>query len=374
MSLDRLDGLPADCEHAAVDIKPDQLHAVVQRIFCAAGLAESAAHTVAVALVDAELTGLASHGVMLVPMYVERIREGSVSLNTEARVVRDEGTVVVLDAGNALGQLTAHQAMDLAVERALAHGLGGAAVRHAFHFGAAAPYALSAARRGCIGIAMCNTRPLMPAPGGAEAMVGNNPIAIAMPVNGDTPLVLDMALSEAAMGRIRMAHADGRAIPPGWATDADGVPTTDPAAAIAGMLLPSGGAKGFGLAFMIDLFCGVLSSGAWGPQVTPLYGDRSVPYNCSHFFLAMDVGRFRPVAEFKDEVAAAAARVRASKAAPGISRIYTPGEIEWQRRRENRERGGTIALPRAVWASVKATADSLNIDAALNPASREKQK
>ena len=120
---------------------------------------------------------------------------------------------------------------------------------------------------------MCNTRPLMPAPGGAERVVGNNPIAIAVPSDGRRPIVLDMATSEAAMGKIRMAEKAGEAIPGTWAVKADGSATTDPTEAIAGMLLPAAGPKGFGLAFLIDLLCGVLSGGATGAAVQPLYGN-----------------------------------------------------------------------------------------------------
>ena len=338
------------------------LQALVQRIFTAAGLPSDAAGTVAAALVDADLEGRASHGVMLVPLYIDRIRNGSVSVLTEARVIQDAGPVVVLDAQHALGQLTADQAMRTAVERALQHGLGAVAVRHAFHFGTASRYALAAATRGCIGIAMCNTRPLMPAPGGAEPLIGNNPIAIAMPSDGDPPVVVDMALSEVAMGKIRMAHAQGLEIPSSWATDADGLPTDDPAAAIAGMLLPAAGPKGFGLALMIDLLCGGLSSGASGSAVTPLYGDSSVAYDCSHFFLAIDVSRFRSLDGFKAEVSAAAARVRASEAAPGVERVYSPGEIEWQRQETNRQAGHMIALPQAVASSLRELAKSLQVE------------
>jgi LDH2 family malate/lactate/ureidoglycolate dehydrogenase len=340
------------------------LESAVARIFAACGVPGAAAASVAAALVDADRIGLPSHGVMLVPMYVDRIRAGSVSLETTARVTRDGGAIAVLDAGHALGQLTAAQAMALAIERAQKHGLGAVAVRRAFHFGAAGRWAQQAAEAGCIGIALCNTRPLMPAPGGAEALVGNNPIAIAIPAAGDVPVVLDMALSEVAMGKVRMAQARGEAIPPGWATDARGVPTTDPAAAIAGMLLPAAGAKGFGLAFMIDLLCGVLSSGAYGSHVKPLYGDPAVPYDCAHFFLAIDCARFRPLEELRAEVEAAAARVRASKRAPGVERLYSPGEIEWQRQRDARADGDMISMSGAVLESLRATAAALDIEVA----------
>jgi LDH2 family malate/lactate/ureidoglycolate dehydrogenase len=348
-----------------ISVAGDRLEDFVQALFQAVGLPEGASRRVAGALVDADRDGRSSHGVMLVPLYLDRIGHGSVSKITRARVVHDAGTVVVLDAQHALGQLTADQAMATAVERALRHGMGAVAVRRAFHFGTASRYALAAAEQGCVGIAMCNTRPLMPAPGGAEPLVGNNPIAIALPSTNDPPVVMDMALSAAAMGKIRMAAAEGCEIPASWATDAQGVPTTDAAAAITGMLLPAAGPKGFGLAFMIDLLCGALSSGAWGARVTPLYGDLAVPYDCAHFFLALNVASFRPADDFAAEVAAAAARVQDSTRAPGVTRVYSPGEIEWQRRERTRRAGDQITLPRSVAASLRELAAAQAVDSNL---------
>jgi len=348
-----------------INVEARDLQDLVQRLFGAAGLPDDASRTVAEALVDADREGRASHGVMMVPLYVDRLRQGSVSALPAARVVQDSGAVVVMDGQHALGQITADHAMATAVERALRHGLGAVAVRHAFHFGTASRYALAAAERGCIGVAMCNTRPLMPAPGGAEPLVGNNPVAIALPSVDEPPVAVDMALSAVAMGKIRMAQAQGREIPPTWATDADGVPTGDPAAAISGMLLPAAGPKGFGLAFMVDLLCGALSSGAWGEAVTPLFGDRAVPYDCSHFFLALNVASFRPLEDFEAEVSAAAARVRASRRAPGVSRVYSPGELEWQRRVDNDRAGDMITLPRTVATSLRDVAASSQVDTGL---------
>lgn len=220
----------------------------VARIFVGAGLDPEASRTVAESLVEADRLGLASHGVMLADMYVKRLKAGSVSAQSEPETVSDRGTSVVLDGRHAFGVLTGDFAMRKAVEKARMHGAGVVAVRHAFHFGAARRFALAAAEQGCVGIAMCNTRPLMPAPGGAERVVGNNPLAIAMPCEDATPFVLDMATSEAAMGKIRMAARSGAAIPDNWAVKADGSPTTDPVEAIEGMLLPMAGPKGFGLA------------------------------------------------------------------------------------------------------------------------------
>ena len=313
-------------------VPADALVALVSRVFVAAGVGESAALTVAAGLVEADLEGLPSHGVLLVDMYVDRLRAGSVSTREEAKVVSDRGATLVLDAGHALGQLTGDQAMRLAAARAKQHGVGIVAVRHAFHFGAARRYVVQAVAEGCVGIAMCNTRPLMPAPGGAERVVGNNPIAIAVPSDSDIPIVLDMATSAVAMGKIRLAEKAGQAIPETWAVRDDGGPTTDPSEAIAGMLLPAAGPKGFGLAFMIDLLCGLLSGGASGENVKPLYGDPSVPYDCSHLFMAIDVGHFCDLDWFRREAAAAAARIRAGKRAPGVAQLFVPGEPEWRRR------------------------------------------
>ena len=201
-----------------IRIAAEELRALVARLFTATGLQEDAAARVAAGLVEADLEGMSSHGVMLIDMYLDRIRHGSVATKAAGTVVSDRQSAVVLDAGHALGQITGEQAMALAVERAKAFGVGVAAVRHGFHFGTARRYAQRAAEAGCIGIAMCNTRPLMPAPGGAERVVGNNPIAIALPAAAQIPVVLDMATSEAAMGKIRMAEKVRQAIPPTWAS------------------------------------------------------------------------------------------------------------------------------------------------------------
>jgi LDH2 family malate/lactate/ureidoglycolate dehydrogenase len=315
-----------------ITLPASELTAFVARLFVSAGIPARSAEKVAAGLVDAELEGQSSHGVMLVDMYLNRIRNGSVSLQETGIVVSDRDGTVVIDAQNALGHLVGDQAIAIAVERAKRHGAGIVAVRNAFHFGTARRFAIKAADGGCIGIAMCNTRPLMPAPGGAERVVGNNPIAIAVPSDGPIPIVLDMATSEAAMGKIRMAAKAGEAIPSTWAVKADGTPTVDPAEAIAGMLLPSGGPKGFGLALLIDLMCGLLSGGASGDSVQPLYGDPAVPYNSSQLFMAIDVAHFGDSEKLRARAAAQAETIRTGKRTPDVGRLFTPGEPEWRRR------------------------------------------
>jgi LDH2 family malate/lactate/ureidoglycolate dehydrogenase len=327
-----------------VAVPHEWLLEVVGGIFQKAGFSAGAAGSIADALVDADVRGISSHGVMLTPIYVERVQRGAVSLRETFETVVDDGAVAVLDAEHGMGQLSGRLAMDMAVDRARSFGVGAVAVRRAHHFGAAGRYALQAAARRCIGVACSNTTPLMPAPGGAARIVGNNPIAIAAPVAGAQPLLVDMALSAVALNRIRLAEQAGQPIPDTWATDARGVPTTDPGAAIEGMLLPAGGYKGFGLALMVEVLTGMLSGGGW--PVRSVYRDRDLPNDCSHFFLALDVAHFMDPDIFERQTADLAHQVRTSPAAPGEGPVHAPGDGRSERLRRPQKQG--VEVGRAV--------------------------
>ena len=343
----------------AVRISAAALERAVARLFEAAGLAPEDAALVAEDLVAADVEGIASHGLMLVPMYLERIAKGSVSRGSAGKVVSDHQAAIVIDAGDVLGQLSARQAVELAAARAAELGVAVVAVRNAFHFGTAGRYARMLAARGCIGIVMANTRPLMPPTGGAEAVTGNNPVAIAAPSSGAFPPGVDMALSAAAMGKIRNAAAAGQAIPQGWATDRDGADTTDPEAAIAGMLLPAAGPKGFGLAFMIDLLCGGLSGGGIGGEVRPLFGPLDQPYGSANLFIAIHTGHFGGAEDFAARAQAAAEAVAAVRPAAGTARVFAPGE----RVHDAQARaGGQARLSAPTVAALTKAADGLGVD------------
>jgi LDH2 family malate/lactate/ureidoglycolate dehydrogenase len=350
---------------------PDLL-AATARIFGALGVPAGAASAVAEGLIDADMRGIPSHGLMLVPMYAERIGAGSVTTATEGEVVADLGAIAVLDAKNALGILTGDQAMGLAVERAGGFGIGAVAVRHAFHFGGAFRYVMAAAEAGFVGIAAANTRPLMPAPGGAATVVGNNPLAIGVPRSGGE-IVLDMALSEAALGKIRIAAAEGREIPPTWATDSSGLPTTDPEAAIAGLLLPAAGPKGYGLAFMVDVLTGVLSGGAFGAGVQGLYADTATANDCAHFFIAIDPAAFGRAEDFAARVEELAAQVAGSPTAPGVDRVLLPGQLEAERHAAAQADG--VRVERSVIDNLREVAAGLGVDLGdLGQADREEDR
>jgi LDH2 family malate/lactate/ureidoglycolate dehydrogenase len=345
----------------AVRVDAEVVAGLLGKLFAATGLSDAAAAAIAEALVEADLEGLPSHGVMQAEVYLERLRRGSVSTRETIEIVHDADAVAVVDSHHMLGHLAGDQAMALAVDKAKRFGLGAVAVRHAFHFGTAGRYARQAARAGCIGIVMCNSRPVMPAPGGAQKLVGTNPLAISVPTPEEPDVVLDMATSAGTVARLRLAAKAGRPIPDGWAVTADGRPTNDPQEGLAGMLLPMGGPKGFGLSLVIDLLCGLLSSGAWGDEISGLHGDLAKPADSSHFYVAIDVEHFRPLAGFLDESGRAAARVRGSQPAPGVARVHTPGERRWETRAAS---DGTVGLEAAQVAGLTRLAGELGLDAA----------
>jgi len=323
----------------------------------AAGTPPGNAALVAEALVDADIEGLASHGLMQLPMYLERIERKSVDPAACGEILVDAGARLTIDARNGLGQVTAERACDIAIARAAEHGVAIVAVRNAFHFGAAGRFARKIALAGKIGIVMANTRPMLPAPGGAEAVVGNNPLAIAVPTGGE-PIVLDLAMSAGAMGKVRLAASKSEPIPEGWAQTTEGLPTRNAAEAIKGVLLPAAGAKGFGLAVMIDLLTGGLSAGGIGSEVQPLYGDLSRPYGSANLFMAIEIEGMRPLAEFETAAATFTDRIRQSRPVPGAAPIRLPGD----RAAEARSRfDGSCALAQPTLAALRSSAARLGI-------------
>lgn len=331
-------------------------------IFTAAKVPAADARYAAQSLITADCEGIGSHGVMLVPMYVDRLLAGSIAPVASISMVHDGGAAIVLDAHHCLGQISARESVRLLVQRGARHGLASVAVRNGFHFGTAGYWARQVAAGGLVAMVMSNTRPLMPPPGGSERIVGNNPLALAVPTASGPALVTDMAMSATAMGRVRLAQSSGRPIPDGWAADEDGQPTTDPAAAIKGMLLPAAGPKGFGLAVLIDLLCGGLSGGAIAGEVKPLYGDAAQPYGCAHFFLAIDPRAFGVAATLPARVDHFAGTIRGAKRAAGADRLYAPGDLEAERREQNRE---TCPVPADVLTQLAACATRLCVAQAI---------
>ena len=335
---------------------------MLSSLFGAAGVSAADTRVTVDSLVSAELEGVSSHGIALVPLYLERLQAGGVVAAALPSIVEDIGGLAVIDAAHALGQVSSQMAVELAIARARVHGLAMVTVRHAFHFGTAAFWTRQFAAIGMVGLAFSNTRPLMPAPGGAQRVVGNNPLSIAFPSAEGLPLVVDMAMSATAMGRIRIADAKGLPIPEGWATDDAGVPTTSAAAAIKGLLLPAAGPKGFGLAVAIDLLCGALSGGAFGSSVKPLYGNAAQHYDCSHAFIAIDASRANGGLGIAGQVTSFANEIRTSMLASGSTQIYAPGELERARRSQ---RSTSLPLSAELVEQIDALAEKAGLTARL---------
>jgi LDH2 family malate/lactate/ureidoglycolate dehydrogenase len=263
--------------------------------------------------------------------YVRGLEAGHMKARPNVRVVVDSGTCAVVDGDGAMGYVSADVAMRLAISRAKELGLGAVGLRNGRHSGAMAYWAMLALPEGCIGYSSTNAGMNMAPWGGKDKIVGNNPFAIAVPTRQPWPMVLDMATSVAAGGKLDMAMLRGEPIPLGWALDPAGNPTTDPMEARKGTLLPVGGPKGYGMAIMLDVLSGVLTGGRFGAGLGAS--------GSGQLYLAIDVARFMPVDEFLDRMDQLIDQVHASSLAPGSDHIYLPGEIEHEKAERGRREG-----------------------------------
>jgi len=305
------------------------------------------AFLIADSLVEAELKGLASHGLVRLKVYLERARQGSITPKARPAALREGPATLALDAQKGHGIPTGVRAMDRAIEKARVCGVGVVTVRNSSHFGAAAYFVERATQAGIIGLALSNADALVAPWGARERYLGTNPLAIGIPAGKEPPLIVDMATSASAHGRILLAKERGEAIPLGWALDKEGRPTTDPAAALEGALLPFGGAKGSALSLVIDLLCGPLAGALTGPFITPLFLQLDQPQGLGHLFMAIDISAFADPQAFAEEMDKSLQRVRSLAPAAGFERVYLPGELERERKKQNLERG--LYLDTFVW-------------------------
>ncbi len=286
-------------------------------------------------LVRADLRGVETHGVMRLPGYLDRVRRKLINARPDIRINRVTPVAAHIDGDNGFGFVVATRAMAEAMNAARQYGIGVAAVKRSTHFGMAANYVLQAVESGYVALVFTNASPAMPPWGGREALIGTSPLAAGTPGG----FVLDMAPSVAARGKIRRALRRGQQIPFGYALDGEGRPTTDPAKALQGVVLPIGGPKGSGIAIMMDVFSGVLSGAAFGGDVRDQYKDYQRPQNVGHFFMAMKSDLFVPLDEYRARMETLIGRVHASPPAEGFTEVLMPGEPEARREAERRRTG-----------------------------------
>ena len=319
------------------------LEAFVTELFTLAGIQQPDAAFHAKALVDTNLWGVDSHGVLRVPVYIKRLRSGAVNPRPEIRAVRGSLGLEVLDGDDGPGFIVGRDAMQRAVELAEQFNVGAVGAIRSNHFGATAIYTRLAAERGMVGIAMTNVVPNVVAPGGSRPVVGNNPLSIAIPTYGDFPFVLDISLSAVAGGKLLLASKKGEKIPPDWATDREGRPTDDPEEAFAGFLLPMGGYKGLGLAYAVDLLCGVLTGGAFLQGMKGMYKYPDDPSLTGHFMIALNVEAILGREEMQARMAEFVQTIKSSPMWDEGREMLLPGEIEHWTALLRREKG--IPLP-----------------------------
>jgi LDH2 family malate/lactate/ureidoglycolate dehydrogenase len=331
-----------------------------QQAFQKGGMTADDAAIVADTLVSANLRGVDSHGVMRLYPYIRRLLDGGANPNPRLRAVRRGPSFVRLDGDRGLGLLVSTHAMKEAIEIASKTGVGLAAVFNSDHFGAAAYYAMMALKHDMIGVAMTNTAPVMSLWGGKGPFIGNNPIAVAVPSGKELPIVLDMAVSKVAGGKVRLAVKKGTKIPLDWITDKDGIPTDDPKAFEAGGTLLPLGIKGHGLGVIVEALCGILSGAKILDEIPLWFANTNKPVRLGHFMMAIHIDAFLPVQDFKDRIDEMIQKIHSAPRAPGVDRIYLPGEIEYLSERERRTEG--IPLPEAIYQDLLQLGQDLELD------------
>jgi ureidoglycolate dehydrogenase (NAD+) len=301
------------------------------------GLPPADARLVAETLVEANLRGVDSHGVVRLPHYATRLRNGSIKPRPNITVKRTGPATAMVDGDAGMGQLVAVRAMNEAIALARETGVGVAGVRNSSHCGAMAYFVDIAVREGMIGIALTHTDPIMAPTGMKRNFLGSNPIAFAAPGGDGPPIVVDMATTYVAWGKVIVAREEGKTIPPDWGVDADGKPTTDPNKVVG--LAPMAGAKGYALAAMIEVLCAHLVGVPFGTHVTKMYGELDKPRNLGHLMLALDIARFTDPATFRAQIDLFVREIHAAEPVDPARPPLAPGEPERLTAEKRRQTG-----------------------------------
>lgn len=343
----------------------DKLKRFVAEVLEKSGVAAEPAAVVADVLVASDMRGIESHGVArLESYYVGRIRSGNLNPRPDYRIVRETETSVLFDADNGLGHPVAKMAMESVMAKAAERGAAFGAVRNSNHFGIAGYYAMMALERDMIGMASTNSVRYGAPTNGREVLLGTNPLAYAIPAGQEPAFVLDFATTTVPKGKLEVHKRKNQPLLPGWAIDREGHVTLDPDEALRGALLPlggfgtdGGGHKGYGLGLLVDILCGVLSGGAFGPTLPVVTDVKNGAI--SHWFGAFRIDGFRDVAAFKADMDRELRFFKDSAKAPGADRVYVAGEREFEMAAHHRERGVPVHVK--VWDGLAKLADELGI-------------
>ena len=343
----------------SVRVDPGRLLDFGTAVYAHAGMPQADALLAADTLVQADLWGHQSHGVMRLPWYFARLKAGVCDPVAKPELAVDAGAIAVLDGKDGMGQVLTARAAREAITRAKAHGIGAVALRNSNHFGTAMYFTLMAARAGCIGFLSTNASPAMAPWGGRKKTVGTNPWSWAAPAGSHPPMVLDIANTGVARGKIYLAKQKGLTIPEGWALNAAGAPTTDPAEAIDGIILPMAQHKGYAIAVIMDMLSGVLTGSAFGSGVRGPY-QATQRSGAGQLMIVLDISAMQPLAEFGARMDRYIAELKSVPLAQGFEEIVYPGEIE--ARNDVRNRADGLLLPQDTWADLGKLADEQGLE------------
>jgi LDH2 family malate/lactate/ureidoglycolate dehydrogenase len=347
---------------AAPRVDANRLIDFATAVYAGAGMPEADARLVADTLVQADLWGHQSHGVLRLGWYLDRIRNKVMNPVTKPEFAVDAGAIAVIDGHDGVGHVLTALAVKEAVRRAKAHGIGAVAVRNSNHFGTCMYYTMMGAREGCVMLLTSNGGPAMAPWGGRKKIIGTNPWSVAAPAGRHAPFVVDMANTGVARGKIYLARNRRLPIPLGWAINAAGEPTTDPQEAIDGIILPMAEHKGYAIAAMVDMLSGVLTGSGFLSAVHSPY-KTAEKSNCGHFMIALDIAAFQPLAEFNARMDEFVSEIKSVPVAKGFDEVFYPGEIEANNDVRNRKEG--VQFPEDTLADLKRIARETGLEATL---------
>lgn len=332
----------------AARVEAGRLRGFTARAMLALGLPADDADSVAALMTEADLQGSEGHGVFRLPQYARRIRAGGVNTNPKIRIIEERAGMALIDGDNGMGHLVMKRAAEIAIAKARVTGIAWVGSRFSNHAGPASLYARMPLAQDMIGLyfAVGNANHLPPW-GGIDMLISTNPIAAAFPGGAEPPIVLDMATTVAAYGKVKTKAQRGEAMPEGWMVDRDGRPLTDPKRSDEGFLLPLGGMeagyKGFGLALVIGLLAGTLNGAAMGKEVIDFNNDSSSVTNTGQAIMAIDLSAFGPIESFKARLDALARDLRAARRMSGVEKISLPGDNSRAARIRNAREGIPVA-------------------------------
>ncbi len=328
--------------------------------FTSVGVPEDSAVIIADSLVETELRGVETHGVTRLPGYIRMLQEGKTNPRPNIRVVREGPAMVLLDADDAHGIVAGVRAMEIVIEKAKDVTVAVAGVRNSTHCGALAYFTEMAIEHGMVGFMTVMAPPTVPPYGGKTSVLSTSPWSFAIPAGEELPIVLDMASTVVAGGKLVLAAKKGEKVPLGWALDKDGKPTDDPVKALGGLFQWIGGPKGYGLAVVAEVLSGVLTGGTFGQSMPPLV----LPYGSSifrqgHFQAALNISHFMPISEFTGRIDQLIRELKSSERIEGVEEIFLPGEPEWIKKAQRLKSG--IPLSNAVWNDLKSLRTRLRL-------------